>query len=870
MAGLRSKRGRKRRLSTYNRNYVKINAIVTMLPIVSRKSRIIFTNVSGVKIMKVLIVGGVAGGASAAARLRRLQEDAQIILFEKGEYISYANCGLPYYIGGVIKDKSRLIVTSEEKMHGFFDVDVRTKSEVVSIDREKKEVAVKDHRNGEIYRESYDKLILSPGAEPKVPDKKWLEFPGVFTLRSVPDTYRISDFIGDNAPKHAVVVGAGFIGVEMAENLKGRGLDVTVVEFLDQAVPPFDRDMAAVLHRHMRENGLHFRFGAGVQGIEPAKAGLTVSLTDGDSIETDMVILSVGVAPESNLAKDAGLELGVGGAILVNDSFATSDPDIYAVGDAIQVKDYVTQAPSFVPLAGPANKQGRAVAEVIAGRKTTAQAVQGSSVIKVFDMTAACTGMNEKQLKKQDIDYRKTYVHPAHHAGYYPGAKTIHMKLMFNKDGKILGAQAVGYEGVEKRIDVIATAQRLSGTVYDLEQLELCYAPSYSSAKDPVNMLGMTAVNILRGDTKAVYWHDVDGLVRDRAQIVHVGTPEEHMLNTIGDAVNIPLPALRDNLGKLDKSRPAYVYCKEGLRGYIAERILKQHGFDAYNLSGGYTTYKIMEKEIQAAREKELKGGESPPMKESSPMKADEISPVKQISVDACGLQCPGPILKTAEAMKEMQEGERLVITATDAGFVSDIEVWCERTGNTLEGITQDKGVYTVTMRKGGGMQQQTGGTQPGQNDKTMVVFDGDLDRAIAAFIIANGAAAMDRKVTMFFTFWGLNILRKSRKIRVKKPFIQKMFGAMMPRGSRKLKLSRMNMAGMGARMIRGVMKSKNVQSLEDLIRVAMENGVRIVACQMSMDVMGITKEELIDGAEVGGVATFLGAAELSDTTLFI
>lgn len=819
--------------------------------------------------MKVLIVGGVAGGASAAARLRRLDEEAEIILFEKGEYISYANCGLPYYIGGVIQDKTRLVVTSEEKMSGFFNVDVRTQSEVIEIDRQKKEVTVKNHRSGQAYRESYDKLILSPGAEPKIPNPEWKELPGVFSLRTVPDTYRISDYIGENAPARAVVVGAGFIGVEMAENLKERGLDVTVVEFLDQAVAPFDRDMAAVLHRHMRENGVHLLFGTGVQDIGKTGNSLIVSLTSGDRLETDMVILSIGVAPESRLAKDAGLELGLGSAILVDENYKTSDPEIYAVGDAIQVKNFVTHAGSLVPLAGPANKQGRAVAEIVAGRSTKEQGVQGSSVLKVFDMTAACTGMNEKLLVKQGIEYLKTYTHPSNHASYYPGSSHIDMKLLFAKDGKILGAQAVGFEGVEKRIDVIATAQRLGGTVYDLEELELCYAPSYSAAKDPVNMLGMTAANILRGDVKAFYWHDVDSLIREGAQIIHVGTPEEHLVGAIGDAVNIPLPKLRENVHKLDKSRPVYVYCKVGLRGYIASRLLKQKGFDAHNLSGGYTTYNIMRKEEQSLSGN---GKEEAVQAKQEPVPAQKKSPdgaVRTLTVDACGLQCPGPILKTAEAMKELAEGERLMVSATDPGFPSDIGVWAERTGNTLEDTSQKKGVYTVTLRKGGAV-QQTAGAGTAQNDKTMVVFSGDLDKAIASFIIANGAAAMNRRVTMFFTFWGLNILRKNQKVKVKKPFIQRMFGKMMPRGSRKLGLSRMNFAGMGAKMIRGVMKSKHVQSLEELIQVAMQSGVRIVACQMSMDVMGIAPEELIDGVEIGGVATMLGSAELSDTTLFI
>lgn len=813
--------------------------------------------------MKICIVGGVAGGASAATRLRRLSEDAEIVLFEKGEYISYANCGLPYYIGGSIKSKDALLVTKPELLRSRFRVDVRVQNEVLSIDREAKTIQVRDHAAGKTYAESYDKLILSPGAEPKRPNLPGVELDGVFTLRTVPDTFRIDQYIQQKNAASAVVVGGGFIGVEMAENLKERGLDVSIVEFADQVVAPLDKEMANLLHRHLAEHGVRLRLGTGLTGIEKKNGTLEVSLTKGEPIKTDLVLLSMGVAPENRLAKEAGLQLGVGNSIAVNEFYQTSDPDIYAVGDAIGVKNLVTGQENLVPLAGPANKQGRIAAEnALGAQKTTGEGVQGSSVLKVFDLTAASTGLNEKQARAQGIAYRKTYVHPQSHASYYPGATPITMKLLFAEDGKVLGAQAVGYEGVEKRIDVLATVIRLRGTVYDLEELELCYAPPYSSAKDPVNMLGFTAANILKGDMPVIYAEDVPALDPERTTRLDVSMPEEVRMGTVPGFRNLPLDELRGRLGELDPKKPVYVTCRVGLRGYLATRILKQHGFDAYNLSGGYKTYQLVHAKNEFAE---------PPAVRKPEEERTDIN-VKTIAVDACGLQCPGPIMKVAEGMKGIAEGEQLRIRATDPAFASDIQAWCKSTGNRLLSVQNEKGTYEVVLQKGCGANPAPScaiASEEG-HDKTMVIFSGDLDKAIAAFIIANGAAAMGRKVTLFFTFWGLNILRKSEKVKVKKNMIEKMFGVMMPRGSKKLKLSKMHMAGAGSKMIREVMKRKNVSSLEELIQSAMDNGVRVVACQMSMDIMGIRAEELLDGVELGGVATFLGSAETSDTNLFI
>ena len=541
--------------------------------------------------MKVLIVGGVAGGASAATRLRRLDEKAHIILFEKGPYISYANCGLPYYIGGEIKERENLLVTKPALLRGRFGIDVRTDSEVVSIDRRAKTVTVQNHQTGETYTESYDKLLLSPGASPKKPDWEGVNLPGIFTIRNVPDTCAVDDFIRETGAKRAAVVGGGFIGVEMAENLTARGLSVTLMEYQEQVLPPLDPEMAAIVHTHLRQNGVNLALGTAVSGFEKAGTGILVKTGKGD-LETDLVILSVGVAPDSGLAKEAGLELGIGGSIAVNDNYQTSDPGIYAVGDAIQVRSRLTGQDTLLPLAGPANRQGRAAAESILGRKPShSRDVLGSSILKVFQLTAAGTGLNEKQLKAAGIPYLKTYTHPASHAGYYPGGTPMSLKLLFGPDGKVFGAQAVGQDGVDKRMDVLATVIRLGGTVYDLQDLELCYAPPYSSAKDPVNMLGFTAANILNGDMKDFYCEDLAGLDLDKVFLLDCRTPAEFAMGTIPGAVNIPLDELRNRLEELPKDKPVYEFCQVGLRGYIAYRILTQHGFEVYNLSGGYKSY---------------------------------------------------------------------------------------------------------------------------------------------------------------------------------------------------------------------------------------------------------------------------------------
>ncbi|MCP8969493.1 CoA-disulfide reductase [Ectobacillus ponti] len=545
---------------------------------------------------KIVIVGGVAGGATAAARLRRLNEEDHIVLFERGEYISFANCGLPYYIGDVITERQKLLVQTVEGMSKRFKLDIRNVSEVTKVNRDRKTVTVRNVRTGEVYEESYDVLVLSPGAKPIQPPIPGLgEAKAVFTLRNVPDTDRIKKYVDELQPKHAMVIGGGFIGVEMAENLRERGMEVTLVEMADQVMAPIDYEMAAMVHTHMREHGVELILQDGVQAFE--REGKTVRLNSGREIATDMIILAIGVQPESSLAKAAGLELGVRGTIKVNETLQTSDEAIYAIGDAVEVRDYINGTETMIPLAWPANRQGRLVADHINGRNVRYRGTLGTSIAKIFDITVAATGNNEKTLKHLGIPYQVVHVHPANHATYYPGASPISLKLIFNGEtGEIYGAQAVGKDGADKRIDVIATAIKGGLAVMDLPDLELAYAPPFSSAKDPVNMAGYVASNIVEGDVETVQWHEIDKIVRGGGMLIDVRDPGEVARGTIPGATAIPLNELRDRLAELPNDQIIHVTCQVGLRGYLASRILKQHGFTVRNLDGGYKTYSAVQR----------------------------------------------------------------------------------------------------------------------------------------------------------------------------------------------------------------------------------------------------------------------------------
>ncbi len=545
--------------------------------------------------MRYLIVGGVAGGATVAARLRRLDEQAEIILFERGEFVSYANCGLPYYIGGTITDRSDLFVQTKAGFTKRFCVDVRVRHEVLSIDSAQKLVRVVDLLSGKEYDERYDKLVLSPGAEPLRPAIEGIDSDKIFTLRSVPDTDKIKTYIQRRKVKRAVIVGGGFIGLEMAENLYMAGAEVFIVEMADQVMAPVDYSMAAIVHQHLLSKGIHLMLGNGVTRFEDRDEELCVSLSDGKQLVADMALLSIGIRPENQLAKSAGLQLGERGGIVVNDYMQTSDPDIYALGDAAEIKNLVTGKPVMIPLAGPANKQGRIVANnIVFGNKSVYRGAMGTSIAKVFDLTVAAVGMNAKQLKKANIPYMESYTHGASHAGYYPGGAMLSVKILFEPDnGRLLGAQVVGQKGVDKRIEMLAQTIQRAGTVYDLAELEHAYAPPYASAKDPVNMAGFVAENILQGLCRIITWREVSSL-GEHVLKIDVRTPKEYQAGTIPGFVNIPLDELRNHLDELPKERPIVVTCAVGLRGYLASRILLQHGFtDVRNLSGGYRTWNI-------------------------------------------------------------------------------------------------------------------------------------------------------------------------------------------------------------------------------------------------------------------------------------
>lgn len=550
------------------------------------------------KKQKVLIIGGVAGGASTAARLRRLNEQAEIILFERGEHISFANCGLPYYIGGEIKNRSSLLVQTPQRFRNRFNIDVRNYHEVIEIHQEDKMITVRNLQTDEVYQESYDQLVLSMGAEPIKPKIAGLDSKKIFTLRNIPDTLKMKTYIEQKKPAHAVVIGGGFIGLEMVENLHKAGVQVALIEAGNQVLAPLDYDMACEVHAHLRSKGIKLYLGNALQAIHEAENHVVVDLKNG-VIKTDMVIMAIGVRPESDIARKAGIELNERGAIVVNGKMQTSIPDIFAIGDAIEVIDFVTKQPTFVPLAGPANKQGRIVADVICGFDRFYQGTQGSSILKVFELTVATTGINEKTAKRLQLNYEKSFTHSENHARYYPNAMDMSLKTIYEKStGKILGVQIVGYGGVDKRCDIFATAIRAQMTAYDLTRLELCYAPPFGSAKDAVNVAGFVIENILTDKMHIFHWHDIADLQKRKdVTLLDVRTIEEYNNGNISGFINIPLDELRESLPLLDNSKPVYVACAIGLRGYLAARILMQHGFEVYNLSGGYRLYQFIDEE---------------------------------------------------------------------------------------------------------------------------------------------------------------------------------------------------------------------------------------------------------------------------------
>lgn len=818
--------------------------------------------------MKHIIIGGVAGGATAAASIRRANEKAEIILVEKGPHISYANSGLPYYIGGVIADKEKLFVQTPESFGRRFNIDVRVNTEAISIDTKAKTVTLR-RKDGSVIDEHYDRLLLSPGSSPVRPPFPGIDTEGIFTLRTVEDTFRIKDYLTQHCVKSAVVVGGGFIGLEMAENLVHAGSKVSIVEMAPQVMAPVDFSIASHVHRELLNQGVALHLNTAVERFEKDNGRIRVFFKSGESIVTDLVLLSIGVSPNTALAKNAGIELGARG-IKVDKFLQTSAKDVYAVGDAIEFPHPEYGEPWLNYLAGPANRQGRIVADnMVFGNITEYEGAIGTSIAKVFDVVVASTGLPAKRLKQLGIKYQSSTTISMSHAGYYPGAFFITTKITFNpEDGTFYGAQCVGHEGVDKRIDQLAIIIKHKGTIYDLISLEQAYAPPFSSAKDPIAIAGYTAANIISGKMPVIYWREIDSLDRSKVQIIDTRTPAEFELGTISGAVNIPVDDIRERLNEIDKNKPVVVFCAVGLRGYIAARILMANGYDVRNLSGGYKTYQLATQDLTCNTETECNDKSSCSCEDTSNTSCN--APQTTLSVDACGLQCPGPIMKLKQAIDKMQPGETIEVKATDPGFPSDAKAWCKSTGNAFLSETCQNGCHTIIIKK-----QQTAASPqttcvPTEKNKTLICFSDNLDRAIATFILANGAAATGGKVSIFFTFWGLNVIKKKHGPAVKKTFTEKMFARMLPKSSDSLSLSKMNMMGMGSKMIRGIMKKKNIDSLESLIQQAMANGVEFIACQMTMDMMGIKKEELLDGVTVGGVASYMQKAEESGVNLFI
>ena len=807
---------------------------------------------------KVLIVGGVAGGASTATRLRRLDESLEIVIFEKGEYVSFANCGLPYYIGDIIQNRESLLVQTPESLKARFNLDVRVNSEVVGVNGKDKKVKVKT-KNGEEYEESFDFLVLSPGAKPIFPAIKGIENKKIFTLRNINDMDKIKAEIKNNGVKKTVVVGGGYVGIETAENLKHLGIDVTLIEAAPHILAPFDSEISNILEYELVNNGIELMTSEKVVEFQEDANKIIIKLESGKIVTTDMVILSIGVSPDTKFLQGSGINLGERGHILVNENLETNIDGVYALGDSILVKNYITNQNVGIPLAGPANRQGRIVAGNIVGRNEKYKGSLGTAIIKIFELTGASTGLNERSLKQLNITYEKIYLHPNNHAAYYPGASPISIKALYNKENKqILGAQAVGISGVDKFIDVIATSIKFKATIDDLAELELAYAPPFLSAKSPANMVGFIGQNIEDDLLEQVFMEDLKKYDEKKTIILDIREELELIGGKFDNSINIPLSELRKRYTELPKDKEIWTYCAVGLRGYIATRFLSQKGYRVKNLAGGI---KSEEKVIVNTQ------------KESSLTKEGNSNIEKEEDyLDLSGLSCPGPLVKIKEKIDKLGEDEKLKVKVSDPGFYNDIQAWSKVTKNSLLSLDKKDGLTYATLQKGQTSKviekNQENVIIEDNSNMTMVVFSGDLDKAIAAFIIANGALTMGKKVTMFFTFWGLSILKK--KNLAKKSFIEKMFAMMLPKNSQDLPVSKMNFFGIGAKMIRSVMKKKNIMSLEELIKKAIDSGVNITACTMSMDVMGISEEELIDGINYGGVGQYLGEAEKSNNNLFI
>ncbi|MDQ8208481.1 FAD-dependent oxidoreductase [Coraliomargarita sp. SDUM461003] len=815
---------------------------------------------------RVLIIGGVAGGASAAARLRRLDEQASITMIERGPDVSFANCGLPYHIGGEIEEREKLSLQTPETLKAQLAIDVQARTEALSIDRTAKTVRVRNLDTQAEETLAYDKLILSPGAAPLRPPLEGIDLPGIYTLRNLQDMDRIKAAAA--SAQSALVIGAGFIGLEMAEQLVHLQKDVTLVELVEQVLPQMDPEMVRPVEQELMDHGVKLRLGDGISGFKAAEGGgLIAQLNSGQSIAADLVILSIGVRPENQLAKEAGLELGARGHIKANPYMQTSDPDIYAVGDASETTDPILGAPTAIALGGLANRQGRTAADhiILGDQAKPYPGSIGTSIVRVFDVAAGVTGHSEKRLQQMEVDYQKTIVTDFNHASYFPGATHLTVKLLWEKStGRILGGQANGFEGVDKRLDVLATAIKGQLTVDELEHLELAYAPPFGAAKDPLNTAGFSANNIRSGRVKPIFsLCEAEG-----TQLIDTRPAAMAQLKPIPGARNIPFPELRSRISELNTEKPVTTICALGKMSYFAARILAQHGFDVQAHVGGWK----VEQQPQAPQaDSDNSPDTNSASNEQAARPASEAAAQEVIQLDCTGMACPGPILRVKEAAALLEVGQVLEVRASDAGFKNDLPAFCKANGYECLSVAKDKGIVTGRLARGAACPVASAAPAKAANGATIVVFSCELDKAMAAYVIANGAVAMGGKATLFFTFWGLNVLRKDPAPQIaNKSFMDKMFGWMLPRGANKLPLSKMHMGGLGTWMMKDRMAGKNLPNLPGLMEDARKAGIRLVACTMSMEAMGIREEELIDGVELGGVAEYLGAASETNANLFI
>ncbi|NWK56700.1 FAD-dependent oxidoreductase [Verrucomicrobiaceae bacterium N1E253] len=806
----------------------------------------------------ILIIGGVAGGASAAARARRHSETAHITLIERGPDVSFANCGLPYHIGGEIADRDRLALQTPESLKALLNLDVQIRTEAIAVSREKKEVTVRRLDTGAEETLSYDSLILAPGASPIVPPLEGIEHERILSLRNLQDMDKIK--AAAETTDSVLVIGAGFIGLEMAEQLRHIDKKVQVVELQEQILPQVDPEIVAPVEGEMTKHGIELILGDGVASFSHENDLVSAQLNSGKTVSAGLVVLSIGVKPESDLAKDAGLELGPRGHIVVNEYQQTSDPSIYAAGDVCETLDPILGTRTAIPLGGPANRQGRTAADhIFMGNNALAYPGSiGTSIVRVFDQVVATTGYNEKRLLAAGVDFDTVTINAHSHAGYYPGALNVTLKLLWRtSDGLILGASAVGADGIDKRMDVIATAITGKLTIDDLCNVELSYSPPFGSAKDPVNIAAFAACNIRDGlVTPALDLSD------DKLQLIDVRPAEMSKIRPLDPSFGakaIPVSQLRNRLDELDQSRPVTAVCALGKMSYFASRILTMNGFEARSVTGGLALNPDL-----------AKSSNDTPGTTAPQAKPVTSSPAKQL--DCTGIACPGPIMKVKEAASELQAGEILEVKASDGGFANDLPAFCSANQYEFLGAETNKGIVTGRLRipeQGNLPAPVTGGAA--NNDTTMVVFSQEMDKVMAGLVIANGTLAMGGKATLFFTFWGLNALRKPGTTAVDgKTMMDKMFGMMLPQGTPKLPLSNMNMGGMGMRMMKSRMAAKNLPNLDGLLEDAVKGGARLVACAMSMEAMGIHQDELIDGVEMGGVAEFLAASSRSGTSLFI